>query len=235
MDELVVEQDAAAVARSAGGMVARAIREAVSERGEASLVLAGGSTPKAMYAWLASGGAGEVPWDRVQVYFGDERCVGPEHADSNYRMASEAMLSKVPARVCRIAGELGAARAAAMYADLLPKAPPGEPMFDVVLLGMGADGHTASLFPGHDFAGDAGRLVTTAKAPEGFAVRDRVSLTLGALGASRLVLAMITGADKAGMLARVRGERSGGAARLPMSMVRPGGVRFVADRAAAGG
>ncbi len=234
MDELVIEQDAGAVARAAGAVVASVLREAVSERGEASIVLAGGSTPKAMYAWLASGEAGVVPWERVQVYFGDERCVGPEHADSNYRMASESLLSKVPARVCRIPGELGASRAASMYADLLPQVPPGEAMFDVVLLGMGADGHTASLFPGHDFAGDAGKLVTTAEAPAGFAVKDRVSLTLGALGASRLVLAMITGADKAGTLSRVRKERAAGRAVLPMAMVRPGGVRFVVDRGAAG-
>lgn len=221
--------DAAAIARAAAEILEADAKAAIASRGRFILALSGGSTPKVLYALLASEYASRIEWPKVAVFFGDERCVAADHADSNYKMAQETLLSKVPAAVHRISGEYGPRVAADLYAGVLPKA---LPMFDVVLLGMGADGHTASLFPGHHFAADAGKLTTAATAPAGFAIPDRVSLTLEALGSSRRAIAMITGKDKADRLAQILAERKRGKPTFPMSMVRPEGVEFLVDTAA---
>lgn len=221
------------VADEAAKLVRETADHAQRQRGSFTLILAGGSTPKALYERLASE-PGPIDWSRVTILQGDERCVGPDHADSNYRMARAALLDRVPidpARVHRIRGELGPTAAAGAYDGILRATGPA----DLALLGMGADGHTASLFPGHDFARDAGKLAVPAAAPAGFAIADRVSLTLEALNRSTLILVLITGADKAAALARVRRERlsTAGNDALPMSRVRRG-VRFLLDVAAAG-
>lgn len=222
--------DANAVARAAAEIIVADARAALADRGRFSLVLSGGSTPKLLYTLLASEHAASLDWSKVDVYFGDERCVAPDHPDSNFRMAGAAMLAALPVAVHRIPAELGPRVAAQIYCGVLPGA---SPMFDVVLLGMGADGHTASLFPGHDFAADRGYQVTPATAPPGFAVPDRVSLTRDALGSSRRVLALITGKDKAARLAEVLRERASGIPTFPMSRIRPEGVEFLIDEAAA--
>jgi 6-phosphogluconolactonase len=218
--------DAPGVARAAADIIVADARGAIAERGVFTLALSGGSTPKTLYTTLASEHAGAVDWTRVHLFFGDERCVGPEHTDSNFRMVREAMLGVLPAAVHRIPGELGPRVAAEIYAGTLP----GErPMFDVVLLGMGPDGHTASIFSGHR---DQGVLVSPATAPEGFAVRDRVTLTFAALASSRRALALVTGKDKAGRLREVLGQRARGEAGTPMTLARPEGVEFLIDDAA---
>lgn len=233
LDQFDILPAPADVAHEAARLVRETADRAQRLRGSFTLILAGGSTPKALYERLASD-PGPIDWSRVTVLQGDERCVGPDHADSNYRMARAALLDRVPidpARVHRIRGELGPAAAAEAYDGILRATGPA----DLALLGMGADGHTASLFPGHDFARDAGKLAAPATAPAGFAIAERVSLTLEALNRSALILALITGADKATTLARVRRERAGPAGHdaLPMARVRPG-VRFLLDAAAAG-
>lgn len=233
LDRFDILPTPADVAEHAAGIVRDAADRAQRLRGAFTLILAGGSTPKALYERLAADG-GNVDWSRVTILQGDERCVGPEHPDSNFRMARAALLDRVPidpARVHRIRGELGPDAAAQAYDAILRATGPA----DLALLGMGADGHTASLFPGHDFGPDGGRLAVPAVAPAGFAIPERVSLTLEALGRATQILALITGADKASALARVRRERAGpaGPDALPMSQVRPG-VRFITDRAAAG-
>jgi 6-phosphogluconolactonase len=241
--ELRVLPDAAALARAAAEELARRAAEAAAVRGNFALALAGGSTPRALYSLLADPGEGlrdRIPWHRTQVFWGDERHVPPGDPDSNYRMASEALLSHVPvaaASVHRIRGELpDAARAAAEYEEELRRAlrpMPGEvPRFDLVLLGMGPDGHTASLFPGSPALAERERWVA---AP--FVERlgtHRITLTLPVLEGGRAVLFVVAGAEKAGVLAKVL---EGGGEGLPAALVRPraGELVWLVDRAAAAG
>jgi len=186
--------------------------------GARTLVLAGGNTPKRCYELLA---AADVKWGRVTVLFGDERCVPPDHPDSNYRLARESLLDSVaPATVHRIAGELGPDEAAAAYDRILGALAP----LDVVLLGAGEDGHTASLFPGHPEVRAAGWAVGVRNAPK--PPPDRVSLTLPALQGARHVIVLATGSGKADAVARARrGE-------VPSGMI--AGALWLLDRAAAG-
>jgi 6-phosphogluconolactonase len=156
--EVVILPDAKGIAHTAAAEFLTAAREAVLERNSFSVALAGGSTPKALYGLLSTNALLQalVPWSKIQWFFGDERHVGPDDPDSNFRMASETMLSKAPVnpnQVHRIKGEKAdAVEAAAEYEDELRSSlrldPSELPRFDLVLLGMGAEGHTASLFPG---------------------------------------------------------------------------------------
>jgi 6-phosphogluconolactonase len=237
---LLVLPDARAVAEEAALRVEAAAREAVVARGRFVLVLAGGTTPRALYGILASPDRrSRIPWRDTIVLFGDERCVPPDHPDSNYRMAMESLLHRVdiPANaIHRIEGEdPEPARAAARYEEALRRLFPGEaaPRFDVVLLGMGADGHTASLFPGSSALLETSRWVAVGKAPS--PPVDRVTLTLPALRGARRVLFQIGGADKA----RAAAESFGGlphAVPHPAERVRPdsGSVEVLLDAAAAG-
>jgi 6-phosphogluconolactonase len=180
-----------AVARRVAASVAEAIAG-----GARSLVLAGGSTPARAYELLAGM---DLPWGRVTVLFGDERCVPPRHPDSNYLMVRRTLLDRVdPGGVERIPAELGAETAASMYGPVVRALGP----LDMVLLGMGPDGHTASLFPGHPEVAAEGEAVAVHGAPK--PPPDRVSLTLPVLRAARRVLIMATGAEKAGAVALAR-------------------------------
>lgn len=189
-----------AVAREA----ARRIIDLAAGRDRFRLVLAGGATPRALYRLLATEFRGAIDWPRVDVFFGDERCVPPDHDQSNYGMAAHALLTQVNAgSVHRIEAEAGPSIAADRYEALLRTLDPPDPLFDVVLLGMGADGHTLSLFPGFDPRTHAGRLVVHAVAGPGYVIRDRVTLTPEAVARSRVAIFMVTGADKAPALRRV--------------------------------
>ena len=201
------------VARAAADQIVAAL-----DGGARTLVLAGGNTPQRCYEMLV---AAEVRWGRVTVLFGDERCVPPDDPDSNYRMAKEALLDRVaPATVHRIAGELGPDEAAAAYDGIVGALAP----LDVVLLGAGEDGHTASLFPGHPEVQASGFAVGVRDAPK--PPPDRVSLTLPALQGARRVIVLATGAGKADAVARARrGE-------VPSGMI--AGALWLLDRAAAG-
>lgn len=197
--------------------------EAVDARGRFRIVLAGGTTPLAVYGLLAEAAAA---WPAWEVYFGDERCLPPEDGGRNSLAATLALLGRVPIlqeNVYPMAAELGPEAAAADYAPLVEAAVP----FDLVMLGMGEDGHTASLFPGTVIP--AGALVMPVHgAPKPPA--DRVSLTPMALTAAREVLILVTGAGKREALAA---WRSG--ADLPVARVAAAGRTLVlVDRAAAG-
>jgi 6-phosphogluconolactonase len=153
MSEIRVYADAPALARAAAEQFVTLSAEAINQRGRFAVALSGGSTPTAMYALLATGEfAARVEWTHVHVLWGDERCVPPEHPDSNFRMAREALLDHVPLpaeNIYRIGGEMEPAQAANEYERKLQAFfPNGQPRFDLILLGMGDDGHTASLFPG---------------------------------------------------------------------------------------
>lgn len=185
--------------------------------GVRSLVLAGGSTPRRAYQLLSEW---PLSWGRATVLFGDERCVAPDHPDSNYWMAKQELLDRVfPGTVHRMPGELGAEDAATLYDPVVHALSP----LDLVLLGMGPDGHTASLFPGHRALTAAGYAVAVHEAPK--PPPDRVSLTLGALREARRVVFLVTGGDKAEALLRAQtGE-------VPAGMIPE--AEFLVDRAAA--
>ena len=172
-----------------------AIHSAVTARGVCRIVLAGGRTPAQVYQVLAL--RANVPWAEVHVYIGDERCVPPTHADSNYRMIEQTLLSMVPvpkAQIHRLRGELGANAAAGEYQLFLEPLP--EPKFDFVLSGVGADGHTASVFPGDERVMTSHAWAIGAVSPPQFAVSERVGLTLRALCSTRVACVLCTGAEK---------------------------------------
>ena len=211
--EFTVLETAEEVAAAAAGEIAAAI--AAQAR---TLVLAGGSTPRRAYELLAD--IPDVEWGRVTVLFGDERCVPANHADSNYRMAREALLDRVaPATVHRMPAELGPDEGAELYSPVVAALAP----LDFVLLGVGEDGHTASLFPGHAAVDATGWAIGIRDSPK--PPPDRVTLTLQVLRGARRVLILATGAGKADAVAKAkRGE-------VPSGMI--AGARWLIDREAA--
>lgn len=184
-----------------------------------TLILAGGRTPRELYRRLASL---EYDWHRVDVFFGDERCVPPDHPDSNFRMASETLLAHVPARVHRMRGE--DCDAAGYERELRAVFGAGLPIFDLAFLGMGADGHTASLFPGDSALEESQRLVVRVARPD----HARLTLTLPVLSASRLAVFLVSGEDKREALRRVLADED-----LPAARVAARRVVIIADGAAA--
>jgi 6-phosphogluconolactonase len=234
--------DKEAVSGAAAEEFVRTAKEAIAARGRFRVALSGGSTPKRMFELLAEAPfRDQVDWKSVEVFWGDERCVGPDDPESNYRMAREAVLSRVPippAQIHRIEAERpdrdGAARD---YEATLAKAfgvdasgPP--PAFDLILLGMGPDGHTASLFPETAALSETRRWVVVNFVPKFNA--DRITLTYPVLNAAREVLFLVAGADKAERLAEVL-EGPPDYRRLPSQAVRliGGWLLWFVDKAAA--
>jgi 6-phosphogluconolactonase len=187
--EWIVLDDAEAVARKARDEILNIAENAIAARGRFSIVLAGGTTPERSYALLAQS---KSDWNHWHVYLGDERCLPVDNPERNSLMAARTLTDQVPIppdQVHPIPAELGAKAAAQAYGKIIKDALP----FDMVLLGMGEDGHTASLFPGHEHITDALALpVHNAPKPP----PDRVSLSPKALGSCRELLFLITGAGK---------------------------------------
>jgi 6-phosphogluconolactonase len=204
------------------GELAGAARQRLRALSPRRLALAGGSTPRALYEALRED---DLPWAEVDVFFGDERCVPPEHPDSNEGMARRALLDRVPARV----HAMGGARCdpAAYERELAAVFGAGQPTaFDVALLGLGEDGHTASLFPGDPALTERGRLVARVERPD----HPRLTLTPTALSAARVALFLVAGASKREPLRRwLAGEE------LPAAHVRAARVEVLADADAAAG
>jgi 6-phosphogluconolactonase len=208
----IVYPDAERLASAAAAIVA----DAVASSRPLRLVLAGGTTPLRAYKLLAAMGLG---WGRVTVLFGDERCLPPEHPDTNFNLASDALLKAArPATVHRIAGELGPDEAAAMYEPIVATAP-----LDLVLLGIGTDGHTASLFPGNDAlrATDWVTGVRNATKPP----PERVSLTFRSLRSAKRVVILASGADKKDAVRRAL------AGELPAGMIEQAELLITKDAA----
>ncbi len=231
-----------AVAFAAAQLFSDAVTHAVTTRGAARVAISGGTTPKAMFALLADAAqpfAATVPWAKLHLYWVDERCVPPTHAESNYRMTNEALLSKVPLpaeQVHRMEGELDPEEAASRYETVLRNSMKLEgaesPAFDLLLLGMGDDGHTASLFPHTAALEEITRLVVANHVPQ--KETWRITLTSPVINQARQVCFLIEGAGKAKVLAEVlTGQRD--AERLPSQLIRPtsGSLRFLLDDAAA--
>ena len=218
--------DATALRRSACQRIVGAAARAIERRGRFLIVLAGGNTPRGVYDLLR---AASTDWSCWQVYFGDERCLPPDNAGRNSRMAAGIWLEHVPIaqdQIHVIPAELGAKTAALRYADTLR----GVGDFDLVLLGLGEDGHTASLFPGHDWgvAPDAPDVLAVFDAPK--PPPQRVSLSAARLSRAREVLFLVEGEAKRSAVARWRaGEQ------LPAGAIRlAGGVDVLVESALLG-
>jgi len=210
--------------------------QAVQNHGRFSVALSGGSTPKSLYSLLASGSVPNIPWEKIFFFFGDERFVPPDHPDSNYRMARETgLFAKVSDnQVFRVRTEEKDADAAALdYEQTLRKffgLQPGEfPRFDLVFLGLGPDGHTASLFPGTAALNETRRLVV-ANWVDKFQ-SYRITFTLPVLNRAACVMFLVAGADKADIVREVLENEN---ANLPSQKVRPpdGRLLWLLDRAA---
>ncbi len=222
---VVVEEEA--LPEEGARRIARRMRESVDVRGTCALALAGGSTPTPVYERLATLSTVDPDvWERTEVFFGDERCVPPDDPRSNYWMAHQALLSRVPvppSQVHRMQGEAPDRDAAARaYAHQLP------PRLDVLVLGMGIDGHTASLFPHAPALDERSRAVVPADAPA--PPVHRLTITPPVIARARFVLVLVAGALKAPTLAQVL-EGPTDVHAFPVQFARAG--LWVVDRAAA--
>jgi len=230
--DVAVLPSAAALADAAAARFVAAAGDAIASRGQFIVALAGGSTPRDTYLRLGTEAlVSKVMWSRVHVLWGDERCVPPDHIESNYRMARETLLDRVPvpaANVHRIHGEDDPATAAGVYEATLRTLL----RIDLVLLGLGEDGHTASLFPGGAAVHERTRWVMAARASA--ASLWRITLTPAVINAAAEVLFLVSGGAKAGILRRVlEGPRR--PEELPAQAIAPsnGRVRWYVDAAAA--
>ena len=240
--KVTVLPDAGAVARRGAELFAVAAQASVGQAGRFVVALSGGRTPAALYDVLASDTSlrSEIPWSRCFFFFGDERHVTPAHRDSNYRMAQQSLLSRVPidpSQVFRIKGELESAdRAALEYEEAIRgffELLSGQlPRFDLVMLGLGSDGHVASLFPGTAALDERERLAVANRNDQ--LETDRITLTLPVLNAAARVMVLVQGSDKSQALAAVvHGEP--GQRPLPAQLVQPttGTMTWIVDQLAA--
>ena len=213
---------------------------AITDHANFYIALAGGRTPQRLYEMLAQAAfADRIDWRRTHVFFSDERCVPPDHDDSNYKPAAKTLLSRVPiptGQIYRMRGELADAHQAAReYAELLrerlPSTPQGVPVLDLILLGLGQDGHIASLFPGTPILQERAKF--TAAVHEEKLDSRRISLTLPVIEAARHVLMLVAGEAKADIV-RDMLDTPNGSARFPIHMIKPSAeIEWYIDAAAA--
>ena len=239
---LSIWRDARELASAVAELFVGLADAAVAARGRFTVALAGGATPNTLYELLAADYRGSPSWQATHVFWGDERHVPPDHQDSNFRAAFETLLRRVAVpreHVHRIRGELpNAADAAADYELTLRRAfalgETGVPVFDLVLLGMGTDGHTASLFPDNAALHERDRLVLAAWVPQMRTLR--VTLTLPVFNSASAVVFLVSGAEKAEALRAVL-EGPDQPVRLPAQAVHPsnGQLQWFVDAAAASG
>lgn len=239
---LKVFPDTAALAQAAARRILHVGKEAIRRRGRFTLLLSGGSTPGAVYPRLALPVEfARLDWRRVHLYWGDERCVAPDHPDSNYALVHQALLDHISLpeeNIHRIQGELGAAAAATAYeADLRREfldLQEGLPVFDLVMLGLGDDGHTASLFPGVNALDETERwAVAVDHSLPPPPLVPRVTVTLPVINAARRVLFLVAGGQKSEILYRVL--MAAEMPRLPAQRVQPGSqqLEWLVDQPAA--
>ena len=240
--EYIVEPDNAALARRTAQHFVEIAEQAVAKRGRARIAISGGSTPKVAFQLLADPAQPwlkRMPWDKLELYWVDERTVPPDHPESNYRMTREAMLDRVPLKpeqVHRMEGELEPEVAASRYESLLRNTFRLEgaetPRFDLIGLGMGDDGHTASIFPHTEAIHEMGRLVTANQVPQ----KDtwRITLTWPVINQGSSVFFLIGGKNKAELVKEVfTGPRE--PERLPSQLIWPasGILTLILDKDAA--
>jgi 6-phosphogluconolactonase len=219
--------DLEAVSREAARRLVDAARGAIERRGVCTIALAGGATPRRLYRLLASDEYRPVlPWDVIAWFWSDERCVPPDDPESNYRIAYDTLLGPAgvpPERVHRIGGEIRPpARAASDYEATLRGAI-ADGALDLVLLGAGADGHTASLFPGSPALAERERWVVATEAPGTAGIRERVTMTYPLLDRARDVLVLAAGESKRDVVTTMMRDPSGAALRYPVARLNPAG------------
>ncbi|MCR4667090.1 MAG: 6-phosphogluconolactonase [Desulfovibrio sp.] len=236
---LHIHKNPATMAERAAHILAAACEEAIEERGVFRIALSGGLTPIPLFRLLAAHDwADRLPWDKMSFFFVDERCVDPEHPDSNYGLARRELLSKVPAtHFYRMRGEIDPVEAAAKYEQQMRQEfainDTAFPRFDFILLGMGEDGHTGSIFPNSPAMAERKRLVIDQYVPERKA--DRITLTLPVINNARCCLFMVTGKEKHQVLSRALNLLD--EPKLPAQHVHPtiGDLIWIVDEAAATG
>ncbi len=215
--ELAQYSDVESLSRAAADLVAGLAQQSVAARGRFTIALSGGSTPRTLYRLLAAEYGDRIPWAATEIFFGDERCVPPDHPDSNYGMARQALLAQIPGllnRTHRIEGELPPEAAARKYDAVLRARGWGQPRiempdtFDVLLLGVGTDGHTASLFPGSPALAEHDKWAVATEAPPTMTTRNRVTLTFPVLNAARTTIVLCAGADKRPVLHEILTDSS---------------------------
>lgn len=234
-----VADDAATIAE-AGAAIFLASAMALPAGEELTVALSGGNTPRAMHEVLSSGPIRRaIDWKRIRIFWGDERCVPPDHKDSNFKMAKETLLDRVPldpAKIHRMVGEDGPEKGAADYEALLrthvKRTVSGTPSLDLVFLGMGDDGHTLSLFPGTAPVHDANRLV--APGYNASLRSHRITFTPRMANAAKLCVFLVGGKGKADVLKQVL-ERPGPIEQFPSRSIKPdpGCLLWILDKAAA--
>jgi 6-phosphogluconolactonase len=241
--EIHIITGAEALAKRAAQEFVQAATAAALDHDSFFVALSGGSTPKALYSLLVTDEAirAQIPWDKVQIFFGDERTVGPNHPDSNFRMAAESMLSKLPLKpdqVHRIKGEYtDADKAAREYeqeiGDTFKLNATQFPRFDLILLGMGNEGHTASLFPGTKALHETERIVVSNWVGKLFTTR--ITLTAPAINNAAQIMFLVAGADKALALKAVL-EGPHEPDQLPAQLIQPqnGKLLWLVDDTAGG-
>ncbi len=228
------EHDIGGMACCAAEIVLASAREAMESRGVFTMALSGGSTPLALYSLLAEPPYSEsMPWGCTHLFWGDERCVPPDHPESNYRTANEALISRIiipVGNVHRMWGELASPDETALVCErdmdgffrACDAYYSGLPEFDLILLGMGRDGHTASLFPGRPELDERRRLAVPAEAPSGSPVRSRVTLTFPVINNAARVVFLVTGDDKRPIVESIL-ARDENSIVYPASRVQPRG------------
>jgi len=239
---MIVEPSAELLVPVVAGVVQSTICEAVARSGMCSLALSGGTTPRGMYQYLAQHAMRtEVPWSQVAIFWGDERDVPHDNVESNYRMATRVLLDHLPLDPHRIYPmpadrddlEAGALEYEATLRQFVPANDDGMPVFDLILLGMGADGHAASLFPGSWAVEETQRLVVAPFVP--VLGRRRMTFTVPLLNAARCVIFLVTGEDKAPVMHEVLTDPAAATATRPAARIQPanGLLIYAMDAAAA--
>ncbi len=231
--------DSTQLSAAAAAAVVQMANAAVQQRGHFDLVLAGGNTPRQLYEDLASSFAQRMPWAAVRLFWGDERCVPADHPQSNYRMAMEALISRAPIaadQILRMPGEVEPPPAGArQYEKTLRRVfDAGQnpfPRFDLVLLGLGEDGHTASLFPGNPALRARRRWVVNVVAPSTYATLDRLTLTAPVIDHARAVFYLVAGANKQSAVQAALAARP--LTTLPTSHIRRPAITWFLDAPAA--
>ncbi len=235
-----------ALSKAVAHEVRGVLDEAVTEIGHGAIALAGGGTPKRLYQHLMQAHGDAMPWSKVHLFWGDERCVPPDHQASNVRMAREALIdhADIPEanlHVPPVAGRSPVDAAAEYEAELRAffrdrdATPQGWPAFDLILLGIGGDGHTASLFPGSDALDAGDRWVVASQAPPEAEIRDRITLTMPVLNHARNVFVLTSGEAKRPVVREILETPEAAVLRYPAAQVHPRGrLVWWVDRAAIG-